>query len=55
VTPQQRWEIAEYLIRCADTVTLLTCAEVSDIHQRAQAGELDDVQVPSRKPIYESS
>lgn len=37
-----REAIAEDIIRRADTVSILTCAEVSDIKRRAEAGEFDD-------------
>jgi hypothetical protein len=33
---------AEELIRAADTVTLLTCAEVTELYRRADAGEFDE-------------
>ncbi len=42
-TVQQRREIANEIIRRIDTVTLCTCDEVNDIHQRAYAGEFDDI------------
>ncbi len=43
MTPNQREKIADEIIRRVDTVTLATCAEVRDIHARAQAGEFDDI------------
>jgi hypothetical protein len=39
----QRQSIAEEIVRRVDTVTLCTCAEVTDIYRRAQAGEFDEI------------
>ena len=36
-----RRTIAEEIVRRVDTVTLLTCEEVTDIYRRADAGEFD--------------
>jgi hypothetical protein len=38
----QRAAIAWEIIRRVDTVTLLRCYEVEDIHRRAQNGDFDD-------------
>ena len=38
----RRRAYADWLIRCADTVTLLTVEEVRSIHERARAGEFDE-------------
>lgn len=39
----KRMQIADEIVRRADTVTLLTCDEVARIRERALAGEFDDV------------
>lgn len=44
----RRYLYAEHLIACADTVTLLTVEEVTDIRKRALAGEFDSDIWPER-------
>ena len=39
----ERLSIAAEIIRCRDTVTLLTIKEVRDIYRRAESGEFDDL------------
>ena len=41
VINQKRLDYAFELVRCADTVTLTTCAEVKAIVERALSGEFD--------------
>jgi len=38
--------MADAIVACADTVTLLRCEEVADIRNRALAGEFDDHPIP---------
>lgn len=42
-SPEARRAIADEMIRRADTVTLLTAAEVTDIWSRAEKGEFDTI------------
>lgn len=43
MTESARLRIAEEIVRRIDTVTLCNCDEVTDIRQRAVAGEFDDI------------
>jgi hypothetical protein len=43
MTRRREW-ISQEIVRCCDTVALLTCDEVTDIRRRADAGEFDEMQ-----------
>lgn len=45
-TERWRLQMAEAIVRCVDTVTLLRCDEVEDIRRRALAGEFDNDLMP---------
>jgi hypothetical protein len=49
----RRMVIAEEIIRKIDAVQLATCAQVADIHRRAQAGEFDHKATAQNPPSNE--
>lgn len=45
MTSAERAQIAEEIIREIDATQPATCAQVQDIHKRAQAGEFDGMPI----------